>query len=51
MPMQCELCNLTKPKGVHIQDIRMCNTCALKLVDADELDVRDFADATKIGDW
>ena len=46
--MVCDLCHLTKPKGVAIQDIKMCDTCACKLLDIDELDIRDFMDARRL---
>ena len=46
--MNCDICHLTKPHGVLIQDIRMCDTCTCKLVDVGELDVRDFMDATRL---
>lgn len=46
--MNCDICCQTKPKGVHIQDMKMCNSCACTLVDIGELDVRDFMDARRI---
>ncbi len=46
--MICDLCHRTKPKGVLIQDIAMCDTCGCKLLDVGEIDVRDFRDAKRI---
>jgi len=46
--MICDLCHNRKERGVWIQDISMCDTCACKLVDAGELDIRDFVDARRI---
>jgi len=46
--MICDTCNKEKPKGLQIQDMRMCNTCVLALYDAGEIDIRDFMDAKRI---
>jgi len=46
--MICDLCNKLKPSGVLMDDIAMCDTCACKLVDIGELDVRDFGNAVRI---
>lgn len=46
--MNCELCKTQAKKGVRIADIRMCDTCACKLIDMGELDFRDFFDAERL---
>lgn len=46
--MYCELCYKTKKYGVKIDDISTCDTCACKLLDVDELDMRDFSNATRL---
>lgn len=49
--MNCEICNRTKPIGLLIQDIKICNDCLDKLTIKGELDYRDFTDAVRIWKW
>jgi hypothetical protein len=49
--IQCELCHLNKSKAIRIDDITMCITCCLTLTDKDVIDIRDFSNAEKLGQW